>query len=132
MLNPAGSPGALLAAFREARFELVLSIGLLAEIEEVLARPRIRSRLTVEPGAIESLLSLLEDRSLMVEPVDVPAISRDSDDDLVLATALAGGAEYLVTGDDDVRKDPNVIAHLEQRGVAVLTVAGFLDLLASA
>ena len=38
-----------------------------------------------------------------VEPAVLTApVCRDPDDDLVLATALSGRADYIVTGDDDL------------------------------
>jgi predicted nucleic acid-binding protein len=39
----------------------------------------------------------------VVDPPPLPIpVSRDPDDDLVLATALAGGCECIVTGDNDL------------------------------
>ncbi|MDQ3623269.1 MAG: putative toxin-antitoxin system toxin component, PIN family [Verrucomicrobiota bacterium] len=35
-------------------------------------------------------------------PDELPAICRDPDDDLVLAAAVAGSCQYLVTGDNDL------------------------------
>ena len=56
-------------------------------------------------------------------PLDRPA-SRDPDDDRVLATALAGLAEAIVTGDAD-------LLELESfRGVAILSPRRFLERLA--
>jgi len=48
-------------------------------------------------------LSLLRERSEVVKPASLDKrICRDPDDDLVLATALASRADFIVTGDDDL------------------------------
>ena len=52
---------------------------------------------------------------------------RDPDDDLILETAILGKAEYAVTRDDDIKRDRDLMEHLQARGVAVLSVQQFLD-----
>ena len=48
-------------------------------------------------------MQLLRSRSEIVTPLPLqPPVCRDPDDDAVLATALSGGAECIVTGDKDL------------------------------
>jgi predicted nucleic acid-binding protein len=56
-------------------------------------------------------------------------ICRDRDDDVVLETALLGNAELLVTRDEDLSRVPELAEALAPRGVSILTVRHFLDLL---
>lgn len=59
--------------------------------------------------------------AIVVEPQDVPAIiAHDLDDDHVLAAAVAGGADYIVTG------DPDLLDLQLYRGITILTPAAFL------
>lgn len=61
---------------------------------------------------------------MVVKPaMDVRGVADDEDDDLVLATAVAGRADYLVTG------DKGLLALRKFRGVAIITPRTFLDLL---
>ena len=52
-------------------------------------------------------------------------LCRDPRDDAVLETALVGGAEYIVSRDDDVKRDEELIKEMERHDVAVLSVAMF-------
>ena len=54
------------------------------------------------------------------EPLDTP-VCRDPDDDWVLATALAGQAEVIVTGDNDL------LTIGAFRGIAILSPRRFIE-----
>ncbi len=50
------------------------------------------------------LVAALRQQVRLVEPVSIPApVCRDLDDDVVLATAVAAGADVMVTGDQDLQ-----------------------------
>lgn len=67
------------------------------------------------------LLDLYRRHAVWVEPGALDkAVCRDLDDDWVLATAIAGEAEAIVTGDDDLRSLRTF------RGVAILTPREFI------
>jgi putative PIN family toxin of toxin-antitoxin system len=68
------------------------------------------------------LLHLYHRLATWVEPQPLPkAVCRDPDDDWVLATALAGQAEAIVTGDDDLL----VLGNFQ--GVAILSPRQFIE-----
>ena len=76
---------------------IVSSVRLLDELEQTLTR---KFSLTQEARGF--LLSLRTSMRL-VEPAFLePGICRDPDDEVVLATAVAGKADLIVTGDDDL------------------------------
>ena len=76
---------------------IVSSVQLLDELEQTLTR---KFSLTQEARGF--LLSLRASMRL-VEPAPLePGICRDPDDEVVLATAVAGKADLIVTGDDDL------------------------------
>jgi len=130
-INVSGAPAQVLGAFLADRFIPVVSDALLEEIRDVLGRPRIRRRWQLRAADVASALALLQDRAIQAIPTGDLHLCRDPDDDILLETALVGGAKYFVSRDDDVKRDQELIARLEERGVTVLSVAHFLGLLAT-
>lgn len=60
----------------------------------------------------------------VVDPLPLPhKVSRDPADDVVLATAVAAGAEIIVTGDQDL------LVLKEYQGIAIVTPRAFLEAL---
>lgn len=92
-----GRPRALLVAAIEGRFDLVTSPVLLEKLERLLT-----SKLGFSAAASAAVRSELEGVAAVVEPRRVPRVARDRDDDRVLAAAVEGGAELIVTGDTDL------------------------------
>ncbi len=98
-----GPPGALIDAARAGRIALVSSIPLVAELEGVLGRPKfalaLEARGIFAADLVEGYATLVE----VVRPAQIPpTVLRDPGDDVVLATALAGGADLVVSGDKDL------------------------------
>jgi putative PIN family toxin of toxin-antitoxin system len=98
LIAPRGSPGRLLAAWREGRFDLVVSPALLAEARRALGYPKLARR--VSPDDAEAFVGWLGRAAILMEdPSGPPPVrSGDPDDDFVIALAAAGGA-HLVSGD---------------------------------
>ncbi len=78
--------------------EIVASAPLLQEVSDKLA-----TKIKLPHETVEEIISFLERHTSNVQPGDVPADAcRDPDDLMVLGTAKAAGASYLVTGDRDL------------------------------
>ncbi len=103
LMLPQSIPGKIVTAWRNAHFDLVLSDPMLAEITKVLAYPKIASRLQWNTHRIEQFVLLLRFKTHVVEIDQVNAeVPADPDDNVILATFLAGQAEYLISGDSDL------------------------------
>ena len=101
LINPSGTPARLLDALREDRFILVSSQPLIEEVLEVLARPQF-ARYAFDPLHI-NLVRLRVALAEQVTPASkLPVESRDRKDNMLLACALGGAVDYLVTGDQDL------------------------------
>jgi len=117
----------LIDAWLDGQFVLVTSPELLEELTEVVARPRLRAVIHAEDS--DKLLELICRQAVIVYPDVQPPLCRDPDDYPVLAAAIAGQADYLVTGDDDLRDDPQLKAEMAALGVKILSVPEFLHVL---
>lgn len=130
LLNPHGPPAQVLEALQRNAFEPVLASALLDELMEVVERPRLR-RYRLRQEEILKLQDLLRDKSRWVEPTGELHLCRDPADDLFLEVALLGQAQYLVTRDDDLKRDLELIQRMEEQGIRVVSVRQFLRLLES-
>lgn len=104
LMYPNSIPGRIVAAWRNAAFDLVLSRAQLTEIARVLSYPKIARILQWDPDHLERFLKQIYLRSVMVSlPESLPArVPADSDDSPILSSLLVARAEYLVTGDSDL------------------------------
>jgi putative PIN family toxin of toxin-antitoxin system len=96
-------PGRLLQAVWDGTLDLVLSEALLTELRDVLHYPKIRKRLIAASVDVELFLELLPFFTIQVDlsGIKVPR-PRDAADAMALATFVAGQAEWLVSGDEDL------------------------------
>jgi putative PIN family toxin of toxin-antitoxin system len=112
-------------AFRYAlvRGEVLLSLDLLEELNEILGREKFNRYITSEER--EEFLEALIERAVLVEITEKVQECRDPKDDKVLELALNGEAQYIISGDRDL-----LILH-PFRDVLVITADEFLETIAS-
>jgi putative PIN family toxin of toxin-antitoxin system len=129
-INPSGPPAKVIDAFARDRFIPVVSQPFLHELQSVLERSHIRRRIRIADADIAATLDRLSRTAIVVSPTGNLHLCRDPRDDILLETALLAEADYVVSRDDDIKRDLDLIAHLQQHGIDVLSVAQFLDHLA--
>lgn len=132
LLNPSGFPAEILNAFRRGDFLAVISEPIIAEIADVLSRPRIKDKYGITEADILELLILIEERCEHVLLSGDVHVCRDPEDNSVIETAIKGQAAYIVTRDDDIKFDKNVEAFLAQNKIAPISTARFLAMLKEA
>lgn len=115
----------ILEAFNEDKFQLVISQALMDELYLVWNRPRLRER--IDPDQAIRLEQQLQNRAIWVELVTIPPNCRDPKDLPVLATAIDGVAEIIVSGDNDLRADDALRAAMETYDIQLLGVQSFLN-----
>ncbi len=80
--------------------EVLLSADVISEISEVLGREKFRRYVTEEER--ESFLRSLLQEAKLIEIEEKVQACRDPKDDKFLELAVNGGADCIVTGDDDL------------------------------
>jgi uncharacterized protein len=96
----------------------ITSRHILGEVEAVLAE---RMKLTKQKA--KAATRLLEHRSIVVNPKVIEKVCRDPFDDYVLATAIEGSAEYLVTEDKDL------LVLKDYKNVKIVTMSTFRNII---
>lgn len=91
----------ILRLWQADRFELVVSDHLIAEIQITLAKPYWEARIP-EERVKRALVSLRRTGIRVVPDPDIANVATHWHDDIVIATAVSGNAEYLVTGDKEL------------------------------
>jgi putative PIN family toxin of toxin-antitoxin system len=125
-LNPRGFPHRLLQAAQESQFTLVISAPMLEELQEVLCRPRIMKIRGTTQTEAEDFTRLVAGIAQIVIVGGTLRLCRDSDDDLILETAVVGHATHVVSRDEDITRDPDLEQQLKARGIQAITISRFL------
>jgi putative PIN family toxin of toxin-antitoxin system len=123
---PVGAPARIMAAWRAERLALLISEPVLAEYERALNYPRVRRRHGLTPRQVAREVAAIRAAATVVSPGSVPrVVPADPDDDQILACALTGGADFIVSG------DRHLLDLRDYRGIRILPPAAFVALLAT-
>ncbi len=113
-------------AWESRRFTVLCSADLLTEYQLVLNYPEIAS--LIYPELLRAFQSHLIHDLEIIDLPQIPTLSRDPDDDKVIATALYGRANFLLTEDQDLQSD-TLIKLFKQVGIEISTVESFIKML---
>ena len=120
-----GFPRQILDAWLEGRFTLVTSFYLVEEVTHVLTYPRIAGHLQLGDAELAAILAALLSRAkVTLGQLRLPGATRDSKDDAVVACAVEGKADYIVSGDQDL------LALGEYESIRVMTPRQFVEIIA--
>lgn len=115
-----GNESDLLKLFKIGELTNLISPYLIIEFENVLSRKKFGLART----EIDSLLAEILTMSIIVDPnIRVDAITADPDDNRVLECAIAGNAQYVISG------DRHLLALGSYKGIIILNASEFLKLI---
>ena len=129
LINPSGEPARIMQVIRDRRIHFIVSPPLLTEMYEVVQRRRIRSRIRLTDRELDAFLAEIRELAVMVTIHGEVSWCRDVKDNIVVETAIQGGAAYIVSRDEDLTRDLNLVAILQDLSIEAVTVARFLQLL---
>lgn len=102
---------------------IVVTVGMLEEVQRVLGRPKFARRLRELNTSVAELMEALVSVAEVIEQPDVrPVVARDPDDDAILACAVASRARWIVSG------DKHLLSLKLHQGIPIMTPRQFLDL----
>ncbi len=95
-----GAPSHAIDAAIEGKFKLLSSETLVSELTRVLTRSKFAPRFEQLGKSVEDFLANYRALIEIVEPATIqPVIIADPTDDAVLACAVGGKADFIVSGD---------------------------------
>jgi len=113
-------PDELYRAWLRGSLDLVTSVAQLDELADVLGRPRMRRFIDVDEA--QALVENIDARAIILDDLPVVTLSPDAADNRILATAIAGRVDLIVSGD---RKHMLTLGDVE--GIPVLTARKALE-----
>ena len=120
-LTEGGVSAELLRYAREGVFLVFLSDDILTETQHTLAYPRIRERYTYTDDDVADFLNRLRIAANLVDDLpQLTGVTRDPNDDMVIATDVRAQAAYIVTRDNDLLS----LQHHE--GITMITPEAFI------
>jgi putative PIN family toxin of toxin-antitoxin system len=123
LIKPQGTVGPVLTRLRDGDYTLLYAEPLLDELVAKLALPRIREKYHLTGEDVETVLALILLRGEPVVPQHRITACRDPKDNVMLEVAVAGEADYIVTGDNDL-----LVLHPFE-GIPIIGPAEFLKAL---
>ena len=126
LVAPKGPPQQALDAWLEGRYTLVTSLHLVAKLAHVISHPRTARRLLITDEEVDALLAAVLSQAVVVPgQLRLPGVTRDPKDDAVVACAVEGEADYIVSGDQDL------LVLDEYEGIRIVTPRQFVAILGS-
>ena len=114
-------PDQLYQAWLRNDIELVTCAAQIDELTDVLSRPKLRKY--VDRAEAAKLVSDIHLRAIVIRDMPIPRRSPDPKDDAILATAVAGEAELVVSGDK-----PDILALRDVEGIPIRTAREALQI----
>ena len=123
-IQNAGNPFRILEGWRKGHFILIASYALIDEARRVLHYPRVKKKYHITEKQIRGVIKNLRNYSVITPgKLKLRVIERDPNDDEVLIAALEGEADYIVSGDSDLKELKSY------RGIRIVSPAEFVKLL---
>ncbi len=94
VITPSGSTAEILRLWEQEKFDLLISIPILDEVQRVCHYPKLKEKYRLTEERIEQVITLLA-TAMMINP-DKPlsVIQKDESDNRYLECAVSGGAGY--------------------------------------
>ncbi len=123
-ISPFSYPRVIEKRWRNGEFILVTSSGIIEEISRALYSPRIQGKYHLSDSDIQAfVLTLIYQSECVASKVVLQGVAPDPGDDKVIACAVEGQADFILTGDKALRG-------LEEfKGIKIISAEAFIRIL---
>lgn len=121
LISEKGHPARIVGWWLEGEFDVLVSQPIMDEILRVTGFERIQKKYArVRENRLE-FAALISEQALWIEPQDkLDVIAADESDNRYVECAVAGGAQYIISGDE------HLLELGVYKGIMVLTPAAFV------
>ena len=124
LITEGGIPARILAHWRSGDIDVVASPAIIEEVRRVTGYPKLLNRYARIRENRDEFIATLSEIAIVVEPTEkLTVVREDESDNRYIECALAGNAEYLVSGDS------HLLDVAEYRGIKMVPPATFLAIL---
>lgn len=120
--HPNQPPRKILNAWRNKQFTLITSEQHLQELQQVLLRPKIRTLTSLTTPQVNQFINSIRERSIVTFDELKLTVTKDPEDNKIVACAVEGFATHLVTG--NTKHFPKTY-----QGIKIVTPRQFTDLI---
>ena len=115
----------IIGLWKNEKFILITSKDIINEIADVLRRPFLVEKYGYDLVKLETLIDLIFQKAIFVEPKFSLTLCRDPNDDIFVDCAILGKVHYLVSEDKDIIDDENLKKQLFEYSIFVKTALEF-------
>jgi hypothetical protein len=99
-LVPGGKPDKIISLARAGKIDIFLSPQIFKEIERILLSPKLRKIHKTTPEETSRFIEAFKEVIIITPGIlEVDVVSDDPDDNKILACAIEGRVDYVVSGD---------------------------------
>jgi putative PIN family toxin of toxin-antitoxin system len=117
-----GNPQKIIEGIIEGKDKLYTSNEILGEVAAVMARPKFKSSTETIKKYIQTLEKI--GKKIFI-PGNIRGICRDKDDDDKIECGILSGADYIITGDDDL------LTLKQYKHLEIVTIREYLQIINS-
>jgi hypothetical protein len=123
LISEKGNPAKIVRWWLEGEFDVLVSQPIIDEMLRVSGYERIQKKYAQVREKRLEYAALIAEQALWIEPQEkLDVIAADESDNRYVECAVAGGAQYIITGDE------HLLELGEYEGIRVLTPAAFVAL----
>ena len=124
LITKNGAPYKLMQLWREEKLTLLISEPIIDELDRVIHYPKLIKLHGLSETEMAEFIQILRNEAVMVSPQETISVSSDESDNRYIECAVAGQAEYLVTGDKK-----HLLPIRDYEGIKIVPPSLFLALL---